>query len=484
MRDFNFITTLNKLEAKYRYYLQKIQSNKWYLIASQHFKDLYDKTVETNSELKIQFLQFLPFFVASFLTGFVAYVYSRLFTYSEKLSFFIYEKEPLLVFVVTPVTFLLSWFMVNRFAKFAKGSGIPQVMASLESSTPGKKHLIQYLLSIRILVVKVLSSFVKVIGGGIAGREGPTIQIAASIFNEVYNRLPKWWIPINHKNILIAGAASGLSAAFNTPLGGIIFAIEELSKYHIKHYKSTLFIAVIIAGITAQGFGGSYLYLGYPKTNYSGWMVYLGIILVAIVTGYFGSKMCQYMLIVIRYVNKLKNNKQQMGFVIVSALFVATFIYFFGTDAMGSGKEIMERTLFSSDKKVDWYLPFIRMNGLIASFSFGGAGGVFAPSLSSGATFGALIAQFLHLTGDNANLLILIGMTSFLSAVTRAPFTASIIIFEMTDKHSIIFFLLLGSLIASMIASRVEKSSFYDILKENYIVAVEKKHEAKLVDAT
>ncbi|HPK10329.1 MAG TPA: chloride channel protein, partial [Saprospiraceae bacterium] len=69
-------------------------------------------------------------------------------------------------------------------------------------------------------------------------------------------------------------------------------------------------------------------------------------------------------------------------------------------------------------------------------------------------------------------------------AVTRAPFTASIIIFEMTDKHSIIFFLLLGSLIASMIASRVEKSSFYDILKENYIVAVEKKHEAKLIDAT
>ena len=81
------------------------------------------------------------------------------------------------------------------------------------------------------------------------------------------------------KNVMIAGAASGLAAAFNTPLGGIIFAIEELAKTHIKYIKSPLFVAVIIAGLTAQGFGGSYLYLGYPKTNYSGLAGFVGILL-------------------------------------------------------------------------------------------------------------------------------------------------------------------------------------------------------------
>ena len=136
---------------------------------------------------------------------------------------------------------------------------------------------------------------------------------------------------------------------------------------------------------------------------------------------------------------------------------------------MGSGKELMVRTLFTDDKTVPWYLPFLRMNGLILSFGFGGAGGVFAPSLSSGASLGALIAEFMHLTGANANLIILIGMVSFLTGVTRAPFTSAIIIFEMTDRHSVIFYLLLGAILSNIIANIVSKKSFYDHLKEMYL---------------
>ncbi|MNE74963.1 H(+)/Cl(-) exchange transporter ClcA [compost metagenome] len=139
---------------------------------------------------------------------------------------------------------------------------------------------------------------------------------------------------------------------------------------------------------------------------------------------------------------------------------------------MGSGKELMERTLFTSNKSVEWYTPFVRMNGLIASFSFGGAGGVFAPSLSSGASIGAFLAEWMHFTGPEANLLILIGMTAFLTGVTRAPFTSAIIIFEMTDRHSVIFFLLLGAIIANVIASFADKHPFYDRLKAMYLKEV------------
>ncbi len=124
------------------------------------------------------------------------------------------------------------------------------------------------------------------------------------------------------------GAASGLAAAFNTPLGGIIFAIEELAKTHIKYIKSPLFVAVIIAGLTAQGFGGSYLYLGYPKTNYSGWLVFVGIFITAIVAGYFGSKMCSIIIAMMSFFERFKKNYQQVFIVFFCGFFVATFIYF------------------------------------------------------------------------------------------------------------------------------------------------------------
>jgi len=460
------------MTIKYLRIILKIKNNVWIKKLILICKNFYDKTIETNTELKKQFLQFLPFWVASLITGFIAFLYSKIFTYSEKLSFYIYHQNKLYIFLLTPISFLLSWWLVKRFAPYSKGSGIPQVMASIELAKPKTKNLIKNFLGFKIIIIKVVSSAVKVIGGGILGREGPTIQISSSTFDLVYKYLPKWWTPISQQNILIAGAASGLAAAFNTPLGGIIFAIEELSKFHIKYYKSPLFIAVIIAGLTAQGFGGSYLYLGYPKTDFDSWRVIIGAIITAIVAGYFGSKMCDVLLKFMALINSVSNKTKQVGIVICCALVVATTIYFFGTETMGSGKEIMERTLFTENKTVEWYLPFLRMNGLIFSFGYGGAGGVFAPSLSSGASFGAFIAQLLHLTGGNANLLILIGMTAFLTGVTRAPFTSAIIIFEMTDRHSIIFFLLLGAIIASIISNFVNKHSFYEQLKEIYIKEV------------
>lgn len=436
-------------------------------------KTFYDETIERNSQLKEQFLQFLPFLVASVISGLVAFLYSRIFTFSEKLSLYIYSQDRAYIFILTPISFLLSWWLVKRFAPYSKGSGIPQVMATIALAKPKTQGLISHFLGFKIIIIKILSSAIKVIGGGILGREGPTIQISSSIFNLVYRYLPKWWAPISQQNILIAGAASGLAAAFNTPLGGIIFAIEELSKFHIKYYKSPLFIAVIIAGLTAQGLGGSYLYLGYPKTNFEGWRVLLGVLITCLTAGYFGSKMCVILLRFMVFVNSISDQTKRIGLVVGCSLVVATTIYFFGTETMGSGKEMMERTLFTNDKTVEWYLPFLRMNGLIFSFGFGGAGGVFAPSLSSGASFGALIAQIMQLNGANANLLILIGMTAFLTGVTRAPFTSAIIIFEMTDRHSIIFYLLIGAIIANIVASYVSRKTFYDQLKEIYIKEVE-----------
>lgn len=440
-----------------------------------YFKSSFDKMNDSNSRIQEQLFQSIPFWIASAITGMLAYFYYYIFRNTEKLTFFIIENHRWAIFILTPISFLLSWWIVKRYAPFAAGSGIPQVMSSIELSKPNTKQYIDKLLSSKVIAVKIISSTFKVLGGGVVGREGPTIQISSSVFQVVYKYLPKWWKPISQKNILVAGAASGLAAAFNTPLGGIIFAIEELSKFHIKKYKSSLFVAVIIAGLVAQSLGGSYLYLGYPKLATTGWMIYLGVLIVSILSGFFGAKIGAILWKVVTYLKSKKTIYQQIFIVLLASLLISTMIYFLGTDAMGSGKELMERTLFTADKNVEWYLPFLRMGGLITSFGFGGAGGIFAPSLSIGASIGAVVSEFLDLTGSNVNVLIVVGMTAFLTGITRSPFTSAIIVIEMTDRHSAIFFLMLAAVISSAIAYLVERKSFYDYLKDYYTEAVKDK---------
>ncbi|MDR6132027.1 H+/Cl- antiporter ClcA [Chryseobacterium sp. SORGH_AS1175] len=244
-----------------------------------------------NEQLKHNLLQAIPFWIGSVITGFIAVMYAKIFAWGESLLHFILNWHDWMIFIMAPMGFVLSWWLVKEFAPNAKGSGIPQVMAAVELANPKEHRKIRSLLSLKIIVFKILSSVVLVIGGGAVGREGPTIQIAGSVFRKVNEYLPEWWPKISKKNMIMTGAAAGLAAAFNTPLGGIVFAVEELSKTHINYFKTALFTAVIIAGLTAQTLAGSYLYLGYPKTNDVSLMVMFPIILVAGIAGILASQL-------------------------------------------------------------------------------------------------------------------------------------------------------------------------------------------------
>lgn len=450
-------------------WIVKFKNQRMVLYFTQRFQLFFEKLNQTNSKLREQLFQSIPFWFASALSGLLAYLYYLIFRLTEDVFLDIYQYKKWSVFILTPIAFLLSWWLVKRYAIYSRGSGIPQVMAAIETSNAPHKYFARKLLGIRIIIVKILSSSLKVLGGGVVGREGPTIQISSSVFHVVYRYLPKWWKPISQKNILIAGAASGLAAAFNTPLGGIVFAIEELSKFHIKTYRSSLFVAVVIAGLVAQTLAGPYLYLGYPKLVTSGWMVNVGVVIVAMTTGFLGAKVGDYLMVSVQFLRKHNKNYQQILIILIVALFIALSIYFLGTDSVGSGKELMERTLFTSNKKVEWYNPIVRILGLIGTFGFGGAGGIFAPSLSIGASVGALVAGWMELSANNTNLLIVIGMTAFLTGITRSPFTSAIIVIEMTDRHSAIFYLMLATVIASAMAYLVSKHSFYDRMKDVFI---------------
>ena len=422
-----------------------------------------------NEKLKHNLLQAVPFWIGSVITGVVAVMYAQIFTWGEKLMNFIFDWNAWMIFIIAPIGFVLSWWLVKEFAPYSKGSGIPQVMAAVELANPKEHTKIRHLLSIKIIVFKILSSLALVIGGGAVGREGPTIQIAGSVFRKVNEYLPDWWPKISKKNMIMTGAAAGLSAAFNTPLGGIVFAVEELSKTHINYFKTALFTAVIIAGLTAQTLAGSYLYLGYPKTADVSLMVMFPVILVAGISGILASQLSVLMLAINSWKKRLKSDRSNIIFLVISALIIASLAFFVNREILGSGKEIMERTLFTDDKHEDWYMPIFRMIGPALAFTSGGAGGIFAPALSAGASVGSVISGWINLTPNETNVVILGGMVAFLTGITRAPFTSAIIVLEMTDRHSLIFHLMLAGMVSSLISLMVSRRSLYDALKISYL---------------
>ena len=452
---------------------------KIFVYLRQSFKTAFDNL--HNEKLKNNLLQAIPFWIGSVITGIFAVLYAQIFLWGEKLMNLMMDWQAWSIFIMAPVCFVLSWWLVKKYAPYAKGSGIPQVMAAVELANPKEHHKIKYLLSVKIIIFKMLSSVILVIGGGAIGREGPTIQIAGSVFRTVNEYLPSWWPKISKRNMIMTGAAAGLSAAFNTPLGGIVFAVEELAKTHINYFKTALFTAVIIAGLMAQTLAGSYLYLGYPKTAGVGLSIMFPVILVAGISGILASKLSVLMLKINAWNKTLKNDRQKITFLIASALIIASLAYFVNREILGSGKEIMERTLFTADKHEDWYVPLFRMIGPALSFTSGGAGGIFAPALSAGASIGSVISGWIHLSPNETNVVILGGMVAFLTGITRAPFTSAIIVLEMTDRHSLIFHLMLAGMVSSLISVMVSKKSLYDLLKNSYLEEIRSDHAQKKV---
>lgn len=422
-----------------------------------------------SNRIKNNLLQAIPFWGGAIIVALFAIFYSELFRYAEFALAAILNWNREIIFLLTPACFLISWWLVKKFAPYAKGSGIPQVMASVELSNPKEYKKISKLLSLKILFIKIISSIIMVLGGGAIGREGPTIQISASIYKKINEILPSSWPRISKKNMIMTGAAAGLSAAFNTPLGGIVFAIEELTRTHFTYFKTALFTGVIIAGFLTQSISGSYLYLGFPKISDISLWIIIPVILVAAISGILSSLLSQGMLMILKFKKSFKKQKEELLFLLGSSLIIASFAYFLSNQILGSGKDIIENVLFTSDKVLPWYTPLLRMIGTGLSFTTGSAGGIFAPALGAGATVGSVFGGIFDFSPSEINLLILVGMVSFLVGITRAPFTSAILVIEMTDRHNLIFYLMLSGLVSSFVAFYVNRHSFYDVLKTGYL---------------
>lgn len=412
-------------------------------------------------------LQVLPFWVAGAFTGLMAVGYAKAFVILEQNIDGLTLRWPWLLFVAPPVAFLASWALVVIFSPEASGSGIPQLMAATTPSVDAP--IIHRLLSARAAVVKILSSCLAIAGGGAIGREGPTLQISGAIFRAVQVRLPSFWPRVPMSSMVLAGGAAGLAAAFNTPLGGIVYVIEELSRTHIGAFRSGVLHAVLVAGLVAQIVLGPYLYLGFPRlglwTNHDlPWCALMGAL-----AGLMGALWARGLFSVVRFRARLATVGQQALFALACGLALSVLVLVAGRGTMGSGRGVIEDLLFKTTEPAGAGLVIGRMAGSFVSFACGGAGGIFAPALASGAALASALAPAF--SGIEPRLLIVLGMVGFLTGVTRTPFTSFVLVLEMTDRHSSLFPMMIAAMSAYATSHLVDHESFYERVRATILAA-------------
>lgn len=410
----------------------------------------------------------LPYWIAALSVGVVAVAYANLFHAAEVFSQRFMSTHPYVFLAAAPLLFFLGWALVYFLAPEAKGSGIPQVMAAIQKvEAHDEENGIARLLSVRTLIVKIMSSSCCLLGGGAIGREGPTIQIAAGIFYLVSKRFKN----ISRKKLnvefwLVTGGAAGIAAAFNTPLGGLVYAIEELATSHFNKFKTSLIAAVIISGLASQWFQGPYLYLGFPKLLPFTFSIIPWAILVGAGCGLAGALFGK---LLYSFSMKMRSIKSWSWLGLIAGacgLSVALMGLFVNSAAIGSGKEAITDLLFSRSNDFDWTLSVVRFVGPIVTYVAGTAGGIFAPSLAAGGSLGYGLGQLVNT--PHSNLFVLLGMIAFLTGVTRTPFTSFVLVLEMTDRHSAIFPMMLAALVSAQLARWVQVRSVYELLRESY----------------
>lgn len=416
-------------------------------------------------------LAILPALIMAGIVGLVSVGYARLFEYALRFFQNTFESKPFFLFIFAPLGFLISWALVFYIAPGGAGSGIPQVMGVLGTEGQERRYFIDRNLSLKVVVVKIFSSIFALLSGGAIGREGPTIQIGSALFLRGIRFFSRF-IKVNHKlmndeTAVLTGAAAGLAAAFNTPLGGIVFAVEELAKKNLRDFLSATILSVIIAGFAAQVISGSYLYLGIPSIHNPSLTFIPIYIVVAGCIGLCGALFGRILFEILKLRTSLQWRRWPWIFPIISGLLVAFIFIYLSKSIAGPGIE--DARLILLQKKVTTLSEvFVRFWGPLFSYAAGGAGGIFSPSLSAGATLGSAFVQFAHFE-DLRGLFGLIGMVSFLTGLTRAPLTAFVLVYEMSDIRVEALPILLAAFSAYIFSKAIGHHSFYEMAAQKML---------------
>ncbi|WP_374320542.1 chloride channel protein [Aquabacterium sp.] len=402
------------------------------------------------------------------LAGLGVVLMTWLSEHALSLFFVITAYSPWLALAWTPaVTAAIVW-LTRKYFVGASGSGIPQVLAALDTSTPpqGRHHFI----SLRLSLAKLVLTVGGLLAGLSTGREGPSVQVGAGIMHHA-----RKWLParssVGDHGLIVAGGAAGIAAAFNTPLGGVMFAIEELSR-RPEHRSSGILIAgIVLSGLMAISIYGNGSYFGHIQVASVSLAELLPGLAIALSTGVLGGLFSKLMIESTRG-GKDIFSRWRASYPIRFAAgcgFVIALIGIISQGAtFGSGYTATKQLLDGQDPTGGFYVTLRFLATWLSQWS-GVPGGVFAPSLAIGAGIGNDISQWTH--HANSPALIALGMAGFLAAATQAPITAFIIVMEMVEGHSLVLSLMACAMVASAV-SRLISPPMYGVMAELQLARV------------
>ena len=369
-------------------------------------------------------------------------------------------KNPSLSLIITPITFVLIVYMAKYFCHYIQGSGIPQLIAANDSRN---KSIRQKLLSFRVAIGKIVFIFIGMLGGAPIGIEGPSIHIGGSIFYG-FNRFLKLKRKLLIHSLIAIGGSAGLIVAFNAPIAGFLFAYEEIGRKLKKQALVLIAITSALVYVLALFYRGNAPYLGdlsaYSLSLDLVWQLAPLAILAGIVGGLF-SKIVLYL--ITKFISHTK--ARVIAIALFLGLIVGLFNYLSEGKIAGSGRDEVLLMLAGEQLGVEFVL--MKYFSTLTSLASTIPGGLFMPSISIGAGIGAEIAPY-YLKID-AQVIIIMSMIAYLSAVIRAPLTATFVILEMGSAIHLLIPALLVAFIANWVSKLIFTQPIYEALAENYL---------------
>jgi H+/Cl- antiporter ClcA len=379
----------------------------------------------------------------------------------------------LLPLLITPLGFVVCAYLAIVVFPNSQGSGIPQAIAARHLTDDDDR---ERLLSLKMVAGKILLTVAGLLSGASIGREGPTVQVGASLMLQA----ARWGGMAHARGLILAGSAAGIAAAFNTPLAGIVFAIEEMGKSYESRANGLVLTAVILSGLAALGLVGNYTYFGEYSAATTGFSDWLLVILCGVGGGAFGAFFSATALKASRRIRRWAIAAPLARMLLlagVCGLGVAIIGIVSGGMTFGTGYDQARGAV--EGNALPWYYFLEKLAAGLLSMISGIPGGIFAPSLSVGAGFGSTMGQLL---GSNIGLAAILGMAGYFAGVVQAPMTAFVIILEMTGSHNSVIALMSTSMLGYGTARIISHEPLYHALSRVFIADAIRRRRAEAAD--
>jgi H+/Cl- antiporter ClcA len=410
-------------------------------------------------------LRRIVFWGGAVAAGAVAVAFARGSDLALELFHWSAGRSVLWSWLAPPVGLAAVAWLTRRFFSGAQGSGIPQTIAALALPTPAARDR---LLSMRIAAGKFLLTLLGLASGASIGREGPTVQIGASIMHSL-GRLARFPAADVDRGLILAGGAAGVAAAFNTPLAGIVFAIEELARSFEERTSGTIFSAVIIAGVTSVAMLGDYTYFGSTQAALTEPRMWLAVPVCGVLGGLAGGLFARCMLRARRGLPGWAGSLQAttpVRFAFLCGIVVAILGWASSGATFGTGYA-EARALVQQESLPTLWFPLAKAGATLASYVTGIPAGIFAPSLAVGAGLGGALSLYIQVAPLGA--MVVLTMAAYFAGVVQAPLTALVIVSEMTGNRGLTLPLMAVAFIGRGASALVCRESLYRALATSFL---------------